>query len=174
MVESYLRDQKLNTIHEGTSGIQSLDLLGRKVMAGGGAALRVLSEEINAVIARARSAGVRATWCDALDKQLVAATEITMHLGGLGLANKVDEMLLHSADYLEMMGILAIAWQWLDAAAAAQTSLETSSGDRRAFYEGILAATQYWIATELPRARVLGELCMSGEDSYARVADGAW
>src|SRR5260221_7376644 len=55
--EAWLRDQKLNTIHEGTTGIQSLDLLGRKVVAEGGAALLALKEEIDAAILPARAAG---------------------------------------------------------------------------------------------------------------------
>src|SRR5206468_2057745 len=60
--EAWLRDQKLNTIHEGTTGIQGLDLLGRKVMAQGGAALVALMEEVDAACARAERAGVDAAW----------------------------------------------------------------------------------------------------------------
>src|SRR5438067_12675037 len=60
--ETWLRDQKLNSIHEGTSGIQSLDLLGRKVVAEGGRALMALNEEIESAAERAEKAGVDATW----------------------------------------------------------------------------------------------------------------
>jgi len=62
--EAWLRDQKLNTIHEGTSGIQSLDLLGRKAVAEGGNALLALHEEIEAAAQRAGKAGVDAAWTD--------------------------------------------------------------------------------------------------------------
>jgi butyryl-CoA dehydrogenase len=55
--EAYMRDQKLNTLHEGTNAIQSMDLLGRKVMSKGGAPLRALAEEIGSTIARGREAG---------------------------------------------------------------------------------------------------------------------
>jgi len=48
--EAYLRDQKLNSIHEGTTGIQGLDLLGRKVMAAGGEAMRAFAEEVGATV----------------------------------------------------------------------------------------------------------------------------
>ncbi len=173
-VESYLRDQKLNTIHEGTSGIQSLDLLGRKVMAGGGQGLRVFVVEVELAIARARAAGVESKWCDALASELERLGALTMQLGALGLEGKAEEMLRHSADYLELMGIVAIAWQWLDAAAAAKERYAEATGDRRALFDGVLRATQYWFATELTRARSLSELIASGDDSYAKIADDAW
>ena len=61
--EAWLRDQKLNTLHEGTTGIQSLDLLGRKVVAGGGAALRALAlARSSATVGRAKRAGVPDAW----------------------------------------------------------------------------------------------------------------
>src|SRR5262249_17238139 len=60
--EAWLRDQKLNSIHEGTTGIQALDLLGRKVVADGGEALRVFLELVEATIARADRAGVGPPW----------------------------------------------------------------------------------------------------------------
>jgi butyryl-CoA dehydrogenase len=73
-------------------------------------------------------------------------------------------MLLHSADYLDLVSTAAIAWMWLAQAAAAR---EAKSSD--AFYLGKLAAAQYWIASELPRIGHLAALCRNGEDSYARV-----
>src|SRR6185312_6215057 len=62
--EAWLRDQKLNSIHEGTTGIQGMDLLGRKVVAEGGAALRLFASEVTQAIGRAREAGVAASLCD--------------------------------------------------------------------------------------------------------------
>lgn len=169
--ESWLRDQKLNTIHEGTTGIQGLDLLGRKVMAGGGSALRALGEDISADIARAREAGVDAAWCDALAAALERVGALTMQLGGRGMSGDVAGMLLHSADYLELFSVLIVAWQWLAIAAAAKTGLHARPGD--GFYEGKLCAAQYWFATELPRVAQLADLCASGDDAYGRM-DPSW
>src|SRR3954466_13043530 len=64
--EAWLRDQKLNTIHEGTTGMQSMDLLGRKVVAGGGAALAALGEEVARTVERAKRAGVEPAWGERL------------------------------------------------------------------------------------------------------------
>jgi butyryl-CoA dehydrogenase len=73
---------------------------------------------------------------------------------------------LHSADYLAMFSIVAIAWQWLWQAAVAAEAL-AHDGIPRDFYAGKLAACRYWITTELPRVAVHAELCKSGERSFA-------
>src|SRR5207237_4385817 len=83
--EAWLRDQKLNTIHEGTTGIQSLDLLGRKVVAEGGAALQALNEEIVSAVRRAEKAGVDPTWIEAVRGAANVVQEVTMLLAGKGL-----------------------------------------------------------------------------------------
>ena len=166
--EAWLRDQKLNTIHEGTTGIQSMDLLGRKVVAAGGAALRALGEEIEAAVARAKAAGVDARLCDAVTGAFGAVGQLTMELGALGLSGQADRMMLHSADYLELFSVLVIGWQWLLQAAAARECLSLGRGDT-GFLEGKLCAAQYWIATEIPRIAELANLCRSAEDSYARM-----
>ena len=169
--EAWLRDQKLNTIHEGTSGIQSIDLLGRKVMIGGAAGLRLLGDRIERSVERARAAGVDGAWLDRLQGSLTAITEVTRQLATLG---DPETMLRHSFDYLEMMSIVVIAWQWIEQAAAAKEGLARSpSTDAASFYEGKLAAAQYWILTELPRVGTLGALLRTNEDSYAR-AQPSW
>ena len=172
--ESWLRDQKLNSLHEGTSGIHSMDLLGRKVVAGGGAALRALVDAIEATVARAKRADVPDAWLTRLQGAVTATTEVTMHLGGLGLNGDLDGMMRHSFDYMEMLSIVVVAWQWVVQAAAAREGLNRSPSEAdTAFYEGKLAAAQYWILTEVPRVGALGALCRSNEDSYARTQP-AW
>ncbi|CAM4180304.1 acyl-CoA dehydrogenase [Corallococcus sp. ZKHCc1 1396] len=170
--EAWLRDQKLNSIHEGTTGIQGLDLLGRKAVAGGGAALQALDEEVRATTARARAAGVEPAWSDALEDVLQQATALTLELGARGMAGEVEAMLRHSADFLELFSVVAVAWRWLAQAAAAKEALArdapASTGDAP-FYEGKLAAAQYWFAVEVPRVPLLVHLCRTGEDSYSRM-----
>ncbi|WPB76011.1 acyl-CoA dehydrogenase [Archangium violaceum] len=166
--EAYLRDQKLNSIHEGTTGIQGLDLLGRKVMAAGGEAMRAFTEEVGVTVERARKAGVEPAWGEALNRALQEVVELTMELGAAGMAGEVERMLRHSADYMELFSVLAVSWRWLVQAAAAREGL-ARGGEGRDFYEGKLAAAQYWLNTELPRVTLLVALCRSGEDSYTRM-----
>ena len=164
--EAWLRDQKLNTIHEGTSGIQSMDLLGRKVMLNGGAALVAFNQAVHATIERAAKAGVDARWSGALSEALTAVNDLTAHLGGVGAKGDVEGMLLHSADYMQLFSIVVVAWQWLAHAAASKESRKPAS---ETFYAGKLAAAQYWMATELPRVQQLAALCKSGENSYLNI-----
>jgi butyryl-CoA dehydrogenase len=162
--EAWLRDQKLNSLHEGTTGIQALDLLGRKVVAQGGAAFAALSAEIRAGAARARQAGVHADWIAAVERATTRVEQLTMALGGLGLSGQVEPMLAHAADYLDLMSVLLVSWQWLLQAAAIR-----ERGRDDAFARGKLRAAQYWIATELPRVELLARLCEDVEDSYLAV-----
>jgi len=168
--EAWLRDQKLNSIHEGTTGIHALDLLGRRAVAKGGAALAAFAAEVATTCDRARAAGVDAAWIAEVTRGVEVITGLTAALGARGLAGDVEAMMLHAADYLELCSIVAIAWQWLELAAAAKTGRRA---DRAGFYQAKLAAAQYWIRTELPRIDHLAGLCRSGEDSYGRL-DPDW
>jgi butyryl-CoA dehydrogenase len=167
--EAWLRDQKLNSIHEGTTCMHSMDLLGRKVVADQGAALRLLAEEIQAAARRATAAGVEGALGESVERAAATVGELTMHLAGLGLGGKVDEMMLHSVDYLDLFSTVVISWQWLLQAAVAKEALSRGRGPIE-FYEGKLCAAEYWIRTELPRVDHLAHLCRSGEPSYRRMA----
>jgi len=166
--EAWLRDQKLNTIHEGTTGIQAMDLLGRKVMAEGGAALMAFGATVGAAIAEAREAGVEARWCDELGAAVEAVGGLTMELGAKGMAGDREGMLRHATDYLDLMGTVVVAWQWLAMATAATRGLARGvEGEGADFYRGKLAAARYWYANELPRAALLVARIREADGSYA-------
>jgi len=172
--EAWLRDQKLNSIHEGTTGIHGMDLLGRKVIAGGGETLRLFAAEIAAAVTRAQAAGVGAELCEEVERAIDLVGSLTGELAAMGLAGDVERMMLHSADYLELFSLVTIGWQWLLQAAAAREALSRGPGSDRGavlagFHEGKLCAAEYWIATELPRVPHLAALCRSAEGSYARM-----
>ncbi len=166
--EAWLRDQKLNSIHEGTTGIQALDLLGRRAVAGGGASLRALATEVAVTAARARAAGVDDGWAVAVERGVARIGAVTQELAGRGLAGDVDGMMAHATDYLDLFATVVIAWQWLELAAAARERTARDAGSPE-FTTGLVAAAQYWLATELPRIDHLAHLCTSGEDSYLRL-----
>jgi butyryl-CoA dehydrogenase len=157
--EAWLRDQKLNSIHEGTTGIQSMDLLGRKISLHGGAAFELMLREIGAAIEQAREVGVEARQVDALQR---AAEQMRALTASLVALRDPETRLLHSVDYLDAFATLVIGWMWLLQASAAMRARDD------AFYRGKLAAAQYYLLTELPRVEYLAQLCTSAEDSYAR------
>jgi alkylation response protein AidB-like acyl-CoA dehydrogenase len=157
--EAWLRDQKLNSIHEGTTGIQSLDLLGRKVMLHGGAALKLMLREIQRAIEDARAVGLPEDQVQALEQGTATLRTLTASV------MTHSDPLVHSVDYLELFSTVVIGWMWLLQANAAQRALAQRDD---AFYRGKLSAAQYFLRTELPRVAALAALIESGEDSYLR------
>lgn len=163
--EAWLRDQKLNSLHEGTTGIQSMDLLGRKVSLEGGAALEILGREVRGTLERARAAGIDTAWSNAIEGAFDETVSVTRLLSSRGNAESV---LLHSVDYLDAFSTLVVGWLWLWSAAIAKERLVAGAAGAD-FYEGKLCAAQYFIRTEVPRIRHLLDLCRTAEDSYERV-----
>jgi alkylation response protein AidB-like acyl-CoA dehydrogenase len=139
-VEQHWRDNRLNMIHEGTHGIQALDLLGRKVVMDGGAALRLLAVRINTTAVAAGHVGGLAEPANALAAalhQLGAATKAAWATG------VPEEALANATPYLRAFGHVVMAWIWLDVALAAQRAQSAMTG-------GKLAAMRYFFAYELP------------------------
>jgi alkylation response protein AidB-like acyl-CoA dehydrogenase len=166
MPEAWLRDQKLNSIHEGTTTIHGLDLLGRRALAPG--ALQTLGEEIFRTCSEAQTAGVDPRWIAALQAATETAGRLVAGLAAHGQAGDPERMLRHSHDVLDIFMTITVAWQWLRQATVASTALSrgTSAADD-AFYRGKLQAAQYWLTTELARTDYLARLCRDEEDSYA-------
>lgn len=170
--EAWLRDQKLNSLHEGTTGIQSNDLLGRKVIKTGGATIALLREEVVATLAAATTAGVDPLDRDALARALDIAADLSAQLSALG-ARDLEAALRHAVDYMELLSIIVVGWMWLREAAAAQRALAAGMGDE-AFLQGKLRAARYWLRTEVPRVAQLAALCKTNEASYAEMQDDWW
>ena len=170
MPEAWLRDQKLNSIHEGTTGIQGLDLLGRKVTMENGAALRFLGDAVAATCARAAKAGVDPAWIAAVGGTGKRIGALTAELARRGREQGPEAMLLHSADYLDLFAAWVVAWQWLAMAAVAKEAMAAGRGPAP-FYEGKLATARYWTRTELPKAEALISICGEGDASYLEIPD---
>ncbi len=139
-VEQHYRDNRLNPIHEGTHGIQALDLLGRKVVQQGGAGLAVLAETVRATADRATSPEL-APYAAQLREVLDRVVATTGRLWGTG---DVELALANATVYLEAVGHLVVAWLWLEQALTAQGR----TGD---LYDGKRAACRFFFRWELPR-----------------------
>jgi len=146
-VEQYWRDNRLNMIHEGTHGIQALDLLGRKVVMDGGAGLKLLAQRINTTVERAGQVEGLAEHANALGaalQRLGAATKSAWATGQPG------EALANATPYLQAFGHTVVAWIWLDVALAAQQGLAKNGGVAD-LLQGQLAAARYFFHHELPK-----------------------
>ena len=141
-VEQFYRDNRLNPIHEGTHGIQALDLLGRKVVMHGGAGLQLLVETMRATLDRAAERGGelagQAGQLRAVVDRLPATTARLFGSGDLEVA------LANATVYLEAVGHTVLAWVWLEQLLAA----DGRTGD---FYDGKRQAGRFFFRWELPR-----------------------
>ncbi|KRB80358.1 acyl-CoA dehydrogenase [Nocardioides sp. Root190] len=163
-VEQHWRDQRLNPIHEGTHGIQALDLLGRKVLMDGGAGLMALAARMETSIARARElGGAPARQADQLKAQLDRFGEVTLGLGGLG---EPERIMANATAYLEAAGHLVVAWLWLEQGCVAHAGTED-------FHAGKRQAAAYFFATELPKIGPALDLLAVGDLTSYDMQD-AW
>ena len=164
-VERYYRDNRLNPIHEGTNGIQGLDLLGRKAMMQNGAAFRLLLGTFTETIQAAQAYPELLDHAQALKAASDTAAQVTMTLGQTALKGQLDLFLANAHLYLEMLGHTTIAWLWLQQAICAQRALDGASAADRAFYEGKLRACRYFFRYELPKAAGHAQLLMQLDDT---------
>ncbi|MCY7351375.1 MAG: acyl-CoA dehydrogenase [Cytophagaceae bacterium] len=162
-VEQFYREARIHPIHEGTTGIHGLDLLGRKVSQHGGKGMRLFMAELQGVIAEARQVEALVAFADKLEKYLFDLQQITTHL--LGLAGESTERFLADATlYLEAFGILSIAWQWLKMAVVAQRVLQAgATGDEADFYGGKVATMRYFFEYELVKIDSLSLRLLSAD-----------
>jgi hypothetical protein len=141
-VEQHYRDNRLNPIHEGTHGIQSLDLLGRKVVMRGGANLLALGQALSQTSAAARGRGGDIVeFADRLDTSWQRLTGVTASMFAAG---DIDAALANSVVYLEAFGHIVVAWMWLEQMLAADGHV----GD---FFDGKRQAGRYFFRYELPK-----------------------
>lgn len=163
-VEQHYRDNRLNPIHEGTHGIQSLDLLGRKVVAQNGANVAALAQVIAGTVGRATGAGGElaelAAQLDGAWQRIVAVT------GSMFASGDIDAALANSVVYLEAFGHIVIAWIWLEQLLAA----DGKTGD---FYDGKRQAGRYFFRYELPKTGPQLDLLSSLDRTTLEMHD-AW
>jgi alkylation response protein AidB-like acyl-CoA dehydrogenase len=162
-VEQYWRDNRLNPIHEGTNGIQALDLLGRKLMQRGGATLTKLAALISETIERAKQHEATRRFAGPLARALGQAGQVVTTVGAALARGEAPRALSHAHHAITVFGHLVVAWLWLEQAVAAARGLGTAIGDDdNAFYGGKLAAARWFYDHELPiadhGARVLVEM----------------
>ncbi|QJC56466.1 3-methylmercaptopropionyl-CoA dehydrogenase [Polaromonas vacuolata] len=148
-VEQYWRDNRLNMIHEGTHGIQGLDLLGRKVLMEEGRGLLLLADRMQATVLRAAQTAELAQHGEQLAKALAhlqSATQAAWSTGETGPA------LANAVPYLQGFGHTVLAWIWLDVALATKAAIDAKSAAHSgAFLTGKLGAAAYFYQYELPK-----------------------
>lgn len=149
-VEQCWRDNRLNPIHEGTNGIQALDLLGRKLWQHEGKGLQVLLTRVTDDVTRAETP--RAQALAAKLKPYLDELGALIQQAGKDLTSDKQSVLLTNAScFLSIFSACVVSWIWLRQANVAERALSTGiQGHDVDFYEGKLAAAEYFLHWELP------------------------
>jgi butyryl-CoA dehydrogenase len=151
-VEQYFRDARIHSIHQGTTGIQGKDLLGRKILMQEGKAFNLFLEETQKAIDAAAMLEKIKPLAYTFEDALNWLSQVTASLAKVMAKKGIDIYLADATLYLEAFSIITIAWQWLQQATAAQTALDdkNKSNDTN-FYQGKLTTAKYFFAYELPK-----------------------
>ncbi len=164
-MEQFARDARITTLYEGTTQIQALDLLGRKVMQLQGVGLKHFLAEIGAFCAAHASDAALAEFVGPLGAAAKAWGELTLELGKRAMANP-DEMGAAAYDYLFYSGYIAFAYLWARSVAAADTSSQSSE-----FREAKRHTARFYFARILPRIHTNAAAMKSGAANLVDMPD---
>jgi len=158
-VEQLYRDIRITPIYEGTTGIQAQDLLGRKMTMKNGKAAQLLFAEISRAIAEAQTYDELKPYAEQLTRELKRTQEVFGALMPYALSGDTERYLADATLFLEMFGIVVIAWQWLkQATVATQTMLtQNPQGDDLVFYEGKVHTMKFFFHYEVPKTLGLAQ-----------------
>ncbi|MFN9470697.1 acyl-CoA dehydrogenase [Acidovorax sp.] len=167
-VEQYWRDNRLNMIHEGTHGIQAMDLLGRKVLMENGRGLQLLAARINATIERAIQVPELAAHANALGsalQQVGAATKAAWSTG------RPTDALANAVPYMQAFGHTVLAWVWLDVALA---TLQADAQLAQAASVGRMGSMRFFFHYELPKIGAWLQVVSSRDPTCAEFPEEAF
>ncbi|MGF7217102.1 butyryl-CoA dehydrogenase [Spirosoma lacussanchae] len=158
-VEQLYRDIRITPIYEGTTGIQAQDLLGRKMTMKGGKAPQLLFAEISKVITDASLFDELKPYGDQLAGELKRTQDVFVSLMPYAMKGDTERYLADATLFLELFGIVVVAWQWLKQAVVARQALLTRNpeGDELAFYEGKIHTMKFYFHYEVPKTLGLAQ-----------------
>jgi butyryl-CoA dehydrogenase len=162
-VQQHYRDLKIMSIYEGTTGIQSLDLLGRKVTMEKGQALTLLLNAIRETIEAARKFPGLEACATKLEKEITRVQAVLAGLSKFG--TDLDRFLADASVFMEQLSYVVIGWQWMKMATMAQQRLQENdlTKQTREFYEGKVHTMKFYIRYELPHAAACAETLLDPE-----------
>jgi butyryl-CoA dehydrogenase len=163
-VEQHYRDVRIHPIHEGTTGIQGQDLLGRKVRIQDGRAFELFLEQVQETTTAANAIPELKPFAKALENAIAGLKEVTAHLLDVAAKQGPEIFLADATLYLEFFGIISVAWQWLLQGITIQKGLKDSPSESEAeFLQGKLYTMRFFFAYELPKIRALAETLLVGD-----------
>jgi len=162
-MEQNVRDARISMLYEGTTGIQALDLLGRKVLMTQGATLKRFTKIVHKFCKEHKGDKRFKSYISVLNKLNGEWGDLTLKIGMKALRNK-DEVGAASFDYLMFSGYVVLAYFWANMAITAQTKLDEGS-DEIGFYTAKLQTATFYYERLLPRTRGHVEAMLSGSEN---------
>ena len=161
ILQQYYRDIRICSIYEGTTGIQSQDLLGRKMMLNNGEGAKLLMEEIKKTIDEALEYNDLKEWASNLDGKLEETQKILFHLIPYASKGDYERFLADATIFMEFFSLILIGWSWLEIGIVSKRAI--ISGDDTFdtnFLESKLDTLEYFYAYELPKTTGLAEVML--------------
>jgi alkylation response protein AidB-like acyl-CoA dehydrogenase len=161
ILQQYYRDIRISSIYEGTTGMQSQDLLGRKMMLNNGEGAKLLLEEIKKTIDKANQDNELKEWASCLNDQLDQTQKILFHLMPFAIKGDYERFLADASVFMEFFSLILIGWSWLEIGVATKHALtmNNSSLDSK-FYQSKLDALEYFYVYELQKTKGLAEILL--------------
>ena len=162
ILQQYYRDIRISAIYEGTTGIQSQDLLGRKITMNNGEGLKLLLAEIIETITKASNYPELKEYCDSLSKKIKLSEKILQTLMPYALKGDFEKYLADASIFMEFFSLVIVGWNWLEIAANSQESLK--NGDKKyseIFYKSKIETMKYFFEYELPKTVSHSEIIMN-------------
>ncbi len=152
-LEQLYRDIRITPIYEGTTGIQSQDLLGRKMTMKGGKAAQLLFAEMGDTIEEATTFDDLKPYSSVLKKELGRLQEVTMSLMQYAMSGDHERFLMDATLFMEMTSIVVVAWQWLKQGIVAKQAIITQNpeGSELDFYESKIHTMKFYFHYEVPK-----------------------
>ncbi len=168
-VEQIVRDGRIATVYEGTTGIQALDLIGRKVLGTGGESLRGFTRVLHKYCEQHKDNPEMAGMIGRLAELNKEWGELTMEIGA-GAMKNADEVGAASVDYLMYSGYVLLAWFWAQMAQLAQRKLAAGEGDAN-FYTAKVQTARFYYERILPRTLAHAAAMRAGAESTMAISE---
>lgn len=172
ILQQYYRDIRIFTLYEGTTGIQSLDLLGRKVPMQRGKAIELLAMEVMNTIQNAMKFDELKPYANQLGMKLQDVQKVLGHLSKYAQAGDYERYTADANMFMEYFSNIVLAWVWLEMAQEAKSSLV--KGDTtftEEFYESKVHAMRFFFKYELAKTTYLAEVLMNEESLTIKDAE---
>lgn len=164
VLQQYYRDIRIMSLYEGTTGIQSLDLLGRKVTFQNGKAVRLLSKEMQQTIEAATTFDDLKPYAQVLGDKMKLNQKVLSYLIPFAMKGDHERFLSDATLYMDFFGTIVIAWQWLKMAVEAKQAMVMGNGTySNEFYEGKIHTMQFFFKYEMPKTLGLAQSMMDDQ-----------